>query len=749
MSRGNIDASTLAMDFGRLEAGDTSFSLLQIHNPNPVPILVTDLVALHEGLEFAFLTQVQVANEGVMGGSSGSSSGEEKNTEGIEGIEGIEGDLRAGVSGRGIVVAHQKVIANIEAKRHRTKKGKGKSGKYGKHHKYKQHKHKQNMAEQHFLKPYKTTRSMAHAAVALSAVAYQASSEEVTTMETMLHKQHPEEWWQAVDGMTLERCRRARKDWSWTCDMHASGADKTKNINNETSVTGAWGGSDDDIHEEMLLERALETAGLVGFCASDAGCHNQRSRGHPNNPNNLNNHNNHVSLRRLEWLSTARSASKSWKKRAVNAKSVVYLVVRYRTTSILPPMLLLPDKIRLTTGVMQQVSVALRFDKKNMVKRKKIKHNHSVSYSIGAPSVSSAPVASSSSPASLSQGYGFVAEHTKGTYQLKLYDHRVDVVLPIYMTRIGLAEGNEETEKSLTNVPSITSLLPVGTTSDRTRRIEVVMTPKHTFETEVDSGVYYVGYVIVRPAHGCVFGNDRTVLWSEDIPRAVRREEERLPPRSRVDHGCGLYGGKERCKRDARFNARGMKSNPLCRFLLRLGDPIQTSWNSYRKEHIVGIVEVMTQYFHRSAWVGARINDHNNHHQQQQQQQQQNDHSATNNSTGESMGDVLHMNTSVRFHGGGHRTHPMHHLRMQVQVSPPQLLGENSRDEWNALSNTGMVQFGLVDVKSTSTQHVYIQNPTNAPIAYKLAAQGFKGKTCWAMFCCCCCCGGGVAAMLL
>ena len=46
-----------------MREGGTSFGLLQIHNPNPVPILVTDLVSLQEGLEFAYLAQVETKNE--------------------------------------------------------------------------------------------------------------------------------------------------------------------------------------------------------------------------------------------------------------------------------------------------------------------------------------------------------------------------------------------------------------------------------------------------------------------------------------------------------------------------------------------------------------------------------------------------------------------------------------------------------------------------------------------------------------
>ena len=60
VSGGNVDSSTLDMDFGTLgQKGESRFSLLQIHNPNPVPILVTDLASLQDGLDFAYLTQVR------------------------------------------------------------------------------------------------------------------------------------------------------------------------------------------------------------------------------------------------------------------------------------------------------------------------------------------------------------------------------------------------------------------------------------------------------------------------------------------------------------------------------------------------------------------------------------------------------------------------------------------------------------------------------------------------------------------
>ena len=55
-----MDSSTLEMDFGTLgQAGESRYSLLQVHNPNPVPILVTDLAALQDGLDFAYLAQVR------------------------------------------------------------------------------------------------------------------------------------------------------------------------------------------------------------------------------------------------------------------------------------------------------------------------------------------------------------------------------------------------------------------------------------------------------------------------------------------------------------------------------------------------------------------------------------------------------------------------------------------------------------------------------------------------------------------
>merc|ERR1712166_1107108 len=106
-------------------------------------------------------------------------------------------------------------------------------------------------------KPYKMTRAVAHAAVALAAIAYQANPKEVAVMEQILQEEGGvEKWWQAVDGMTLERCRRARKEWSWTCDMHA-----------QVSASGGEGGqgsqstNNGTVHEDMLLEHALEASG--------------------------------------------------------------------------------------------------------------------------------------------------------------------------------------------------------------------------------------------------------------------------------------------------------------------------------------------------------------------------------------------------------------------------------------------------------------------------------------------------------
>ena len=61
---GNVDSSTMIMDFGSMEEEEVSFALLQIHNPNPVPVLVTDLISLEPGVEFAYLTQVRASDEG-------------------------------------------------------------------------------------------------------------------------------------------------------------------------------------------------------------------------------------------------------------------------------------------------------------------------------------------------------------------------------------------------------------------------------------------------------------------------------------------------------------------------------------------------------------------------------------------------------------------------------------------------------------------------------------------------------------
>ena len=448
---GNVDSSTMIMDFGSMEEEEVSFALLQIHNPNPVPVLVTDLISLEQGVEFAYLTQVRASDEGKVksvgaaqvASRIGSAAAARMPTSSTL-------DLQcAGVSGRNVVVSgFNKSAHDID-----------------------------------------TSRPVAHAAVALSAIANQASAEEVLAMESMLHGSQPGDWWRAVDEMTLQRCRIARKDWSWTCDMHATGELQKKKKEDEEEDT------ESDVHASMLLERALESAGMYGFCASDAGCHHllvtddlstsssssstsssSSSSSSPTTrpvrggegPSNATRRGTFSSLRKLEWTTTARSfthnstrGGPSWSTRTVEAESVVYMAVRYQAPKIMPPMSLLPDKLRLNTGVMQQVSVALRFNKK---KKKK-----SMSSSISSSSkenmqeknrltltVGDIPTKSSSMPyPKLLRGYGWRRNVVASAYHLELYDQRVDVVLPVYM--------HSETEIAQELMPSS---VPTGTTSD-------------------------------------------------------------------------------------------------------------------------------------------------------------------------------------------------------------------------------------------------------------------------------------------
>ena len=393
MSGGNVDLSTLEMDFGTVgEEDEIRFSLLLVHNPNPVPVLVTDLVALEDGLDFAYLAQYNQDDAPFAPNMPVDSRNRCLRTK-TEGDPRVLSSENRGPSQTGIGCKEGQCVQLGQT--------------------------------------YNISMQESHGAMALAAM-YQASDAEVLALQAGVNND-ANDWWSAVDNMTLDRCRQARGEWSWTCDMHArkrqlqkEGGDREQKGEASTSAPteNKYGMN---IHDEPLLEHALHRAGLDQFCA---GGHDQFDK-------------NYVSLKRLEWTTSARAAN-VWRNRVVSSRSVAYLVVRLRRTKArkLEPSLLLPDKMRLTTAVMQQVSIAVRYQNSismkvssklgelpsldtpsNQSNTNKSKRHLDNSFFLGQPALTSYKDDYSNEE---SQG-------GKMHYKLNVYDQRADVMLPLFV----------------------------------------------------------------------------------------------------------------------------------------------------------------------------------------------------------------------------------------------------------------------------------------------------------------------------
>ena len=244
---------------------------------------------------------------------------------------------------------------------------------------------------------------------------------------------------------------------------------------------------------------------------------------------------------------------------------------------------------------------------------------------------------------------------------------------------------------------------PLGTSSDRTGRVRYVVpavsaagagaalahVPTHDDTDGVKS--YFAGTVLVRPAEGCVL-SERTVVHASGMPAAAQAAADRTFPRA--DSGCDetTCNGSELFTRFSRQS--GPSVNRMCLFLLRQSEPLQLSWNLYRKVSRVGVVEVMTQYLHERSWRSA------------------------------SASGVLTLNTTIRVASGSGAMSS--ELKLSVSLEKPKLFAKDSRNRGDGGYRFGLVEFGLVDVADRETRTITVRNPTSHPVAVRLAPQEFE-----------------------